>query len=81
MPSGDEHMTDALNEQLSACLDGELPAAEFDLLLKRVGRERRAAGRHRALLADRRGHAQPEPGVASRYFADKVDGRWSTRRR
>ena len=34
--AGDEHMTDPVNEQLSACLDGELPAAELDLLLKRL---------------------------------------------
>ena len=27
-------MTEPVNEQLSACLDGELPAAELDLLLK-----------------------------------------------
>jgi negative regulator of sigma E activity len=65
-------MTDALNEQLSACLDGELPPAELDLLLKRVGREaelRDAIGRYsligEAMRAER-------PAVASRDFASKV---------
>jgi len=38
-PRVTEHMTDALNEQLSACLDGELPPAELDLLLKRLERD------------------------------------------
>lgn len=32
-------MTDPVNEQLSACLDGELPPAEMDLLLKRLARD------------------------------------------
>lgn len=65
-------MTDALNEQLSACLDGELPPAELDLLLKRVGREaelRAAIGRYsligEAMRAER-------PAVAPRDFASKV---------
>lgn len=32
-------MTDPLKEQISACLDGELPEVELDLLLKRLGRD------------------------------------------
>jgi negative regulator of sigma E activity len=32
-------MTQSLQEQLSACLDGELPEAELDLLLQRLERE------------------------------------------
>lgn len=32
-------MTDLIKEQLSACLDGELPEAELDLLVKQVGRD------------------------------------------
>jgi sigma-E factor negative regulatory protein RseA len=32
-------MTDRVKEQLSACLDGELPESELDLLLKQVGRD------------------------------------------
>src|SRR5688572_10071052 len=67
-----ERMKDALNEQLSACLDGELPPAELDLLLKRVGREaelRAAIGRYsligEAMRAER-------PAVASRDFASAV---------
>lgn len=72
-------MTDALNEQLSACLDGELPPGELDLLLKRLGpgakqsdqaaQLRAAIGRYsligEALRAER-------PAVASRDFANKV---------
>ena len=34
-------MTDPVKEQLSACLDGELPEAELDLLLKQVHRDPR----------------------------------------
>jgi sigma-E factor negative regulatory protein RseA len=67
-----ERMKDALNEQLSACLDGELPPAELDLLLKRVGKEaevRATVGRYsligEAMRAER-------PAVASRDFASKV---------
>jgi sigma-E factor negative regulatory protein RseA len=67
-----ERMKDALNEQLSACLDGELPAAELDLLLKRVGKEaelRSAIGRYsligEAMRAER-------PAIASRDFASRV---------
>ena len=64
-------MTDALNEQLSACLDGELPAGELDLLLKRVGRDaelRTAIGRYSLI-----GEAMRErPAVASRDFASNV---------
>lgn len=36
-------MTDAIKEQLSACVDGELPKAELDLLLERVERDRQLA--------------------------------------
>jgi sigma-E factor negative regulatory protein RseA len=67
-----ERMKDALNEQLSACLDGELPPAELDLLLKRVGKDaelRSAIGRYsligEAMRAER-------PSIASRDFASKV---------
>ena len=38
-------MSDILNEQLSALLDGELPPEETTLLLKRLGREAELAGR------------------------------------
>ena len=65
-------MKDALNEQLSACLDGELPPAELDLLLKRLGKDaemRDAIGRYsligEAMRAER-------PAIASRNFAGKV---------
>ena len=47
-------MTDPVKEQLSACLDGELPEAELDLLLKQVARDpqlRGAMGRY-ALIGE-----------------------------
>jgi sigma-E factor negative regulatory protein RseA len=65
-------MTDAVNEQLSACLDGELPAAELDLLLKRLERNpelREAIGRY-TVIGESLRHGKPV--VASRSFADKV---------
>ena len=65
-------MTDAVNEQLSACLDGEIPAAELDLLLKRLERNpelREALGRYTVIGEALR---NTRPAVASRSFADKV---------
>lgn len=65
-------MTDAVNEQLSSCLDGELPPAELDLLLKRLERNpelREALGRYTAIGEALR---EARPVVASRSFADKV---------
>jgi negative regulator of sigma E activity len=65
-------MTDSVNEQLSACLDGELPAAELDLLLKRLERNpelRDALGRYTVLGEALR---NSKPAIASRSFADKV---------
>jgi sigma-E factor negative regulatory protein RseA len=70
--AGDEQMTDAVNEQLSACLDGEIPAAELDLLLKRLERNpelREALGRYTVIGEALR---NTRPAVASRSFADKV---------
>lgn len=67
-----DSMTDALNEQLSACLDGELPPAELDLLLKRVGREaelRAAIGRYSLIGESMRAE---RPAIASRDFASSV---------
>ncbi len=69
---GDEHMTEPVNEQLSACLDGELPEAELDLLLKRLERNpelRESLGRY-TVIGEALRHTQPV--VASRSFADKV---------
>jgi sigma-E factor negative regulatory protein RseA len=65
-------MTEPVNEQLSACLDGELPAAELDLLLKRLERTpelREALGRY-TVIGETLRHSKPV--VASRPFADKV---------
>lgn len=47
-------MTDPVKEQLSACLDGELPESELDLLLRQVGRDqplRNTLGRY-ALIGE-----------------------------
>jgi negative regulator of sigma E activity len=65
-------MTESVNEQLSACLDGELPAAELDLLLKRLERnpELREALSRYTVLGEALRHTKPV--VASRSFADKV---------
>jgi len=65
-------MTDSVKEQLSACLDGELPPGELDLLLKRLERDpelRGALGRYALLGETLRGR---QPVAASRGFADKV---------
>ncbi|HEV8333591.1 MAG TPA: sigma-E factor negative regulatory protein [Steroidobacteraceae bacterium] len=65
-------MTEPVNEQLSACLDGELPAAELDLLLKRLQRNpelREALGRY-TVVGEALRHSKP--ALASRSFADKV---------
>jgi sigma-E factor negative regulatory protein RseA len=65
-------MTEPVNEQLSACLDGELPAAELDLLLRRLKRTpelREALGRY-TVIGEALRHSKPV--VASRSFADKV---------
>lgn len=48
------NMTDPVKEQLSACLDGELPESELDLLLRQVGRDqplRNVMGRY-ALIGE-----------------------------
>jgi sigma-E factor negative regulatory protein RseA len=65
-------MSDALNEQLSACLDGELPRAELALLLKRAERDaelRDTMGRY-ALIGE--ALRNDKPAAASRGFADGV---------
>ena len=65
-------MTEPVNEQLSACLDGELPAAELDLLLKRLQRNpelRQAVDRY-TVIGEALRHSKP--AVAARSFADRV---------
>lgn len=67
-----EPMTDSVQEQLSACLDGELPKAELDLLVKRVARDEELAatiGRYALVSEALRGET---PAMASRGFAAKV---------
>jgi sigma-E factor negative regulatory protein RseA len=65
-------MTDPVQEQLSACLDNELPEAELDLLLKRLERDPQLGepmGRYaviREALRDER------PARASADFASRV---------
>jgi negative regulator of sigma E activity len=65
-------MTEPVNEQLSTCLDGELPAAELDLLLKRLERnpELREALSRYTVIGEALRHSKPV--IASRSFADKV---------
>ncbi len=65
-------MTDAVKEQLSACLDGELPKAELDLLVQRVARngELCEAMRHYALVSEALRHQRP--AVAPQAFAQNV---------
>jgi sigma-E factor negative regulatory protein RseA len=65
-------MTDSLKEQLSACLDGELPEGELDLLLKRFDRDselRETLGRY-SLIAQAMQAKQPVG--ASKQFASRV---------
>jgi negative regulator of sigma E activity len=69
---GTNDMTDSLNEQLSACLDGQLPEAELDLLLKRAGRDAqlgRTLGRYALVGEALRGRSAAQ---ASSGFADRV---------
>jgi sigma-E factor negative regulatory protein RseA len=65
-------MTDPVKEQLSACLDGELPEAELDLLLKQVQRDARlqqSVGRYALISEVLRTGATP---VASAGFASRI---------
>jgi sigma-E factor negative regulatory protein RseA len=69
--SGEEGMSDSVNEQLSACLDGELADQEMDLLLKRVGRDaelRESMSRYSLIGEALRGQAQ----APSKQFADRI---------
>ena len=65
-------MTDSVQEQLSACLDGELPEAELDLLLKRLDRDpelRQSLGRYALISQALQVRA---PVAASKQFAPEV---------
>jgi len=66
-------MSDLLNEQLSALLDGELPPEETTLLLRRLGREPLLAARlaRYRLCGDvlRGERSQPRPDFAMRISA------------
>lgn len=65
-------MTDPVKEQLSACLDGELPEGELDLLLKQLGRDpqlRQALGDYARVGEVLRGE---RPVTASSGFAARV---------
>lgn len=67
-------MSDPVKEQLSACLDGELPEGELDLLLRQVKRDpqlREALGRY-ALIGEAlraQGAVAAPTGFASRVSA------------
>lgn len=65
-------MTDPVQEQLSACLDNELPEAELDLLLKRLERDPQLGapmGRYAVIREALRDH---RPAVASADFSARV---------
>jgi len=65
-------MTDPVKEQLSACLDGELPEAELDLLLKQTQRDSRlqqSMGRYALIGEVLRTGTSP---VASTGFAARI---------
>ena len=65
-------MTDAVKEQLSACLDGQLSEGELDLMLKRLGRDadlRRTMDGY-SLIGEAMRDARPVR--ASSGFADRV---------
>jgi negative regulator of sigma E activity len=64
-------MTDPVKEQLSACLDGELPETELTLLLKQVQRDQQllqSMDRYSLISEAIRG----TPIAASRGFADRI---------
>ena len=66
-------MTDRIREQISALLDGELPADEVSLLVRRLERDpalRRTFGRY--VLAGEALRSQGGP-LAGRSFADRVN--------
>jgi negative regulator of sigma E activity len=65
-------MSDPMREQLSACLDGELPEAELDLLLKQVQRDTQlgaSLGRY-SLIGEAMRNARPMS--VSRDFSAKI---------
>jgi sigma-E factor negative regulatory protein RseA len=65
-------MTDSIKEQLSACLDGELPERELAMLCRQVDQDaqlRASMGRY-ALIADTLRTAKPKP--VSQNFAAGV---------
>jgi sigma-E factor negative regulatory protein RseA len=70
--SGGAPMSDAVKEQLSACLDGQLPREELALLVKRVERdaELRDTMSRYALMGEALRHEKPV--IASRNFAAGV---------
>lgn len=67
-------MSEQIREQVSAFLDGELPASETELLLKRLARDaelRDSFGRYALIGEAMRGTA---PGTLTRGFAGRVNG-------
>jgi sigma-E factor negative regulatory protein RseA len=67
-------MSEQIREQVSAFLDGELPASETELLLKRLTRDaelRESFGRYGLIGEAMRAQA---PGTLSRGFAARVNG-------
>jgi len=87
--AGDEAMSDAVKEQVSACLDAELPKTQLDLLIKRVARDgelcdvmRRYAFIGEALRGDKpvpaaRGFAADIMAALDQEPAIRTSMRWS----
>jgi sigma-E factor negative regulatory protein RseA len=65
-------MTDAIHEQLSAFLDGELSAAESELLLKRVERDPELAARLKRYMLSSEALRAPTALGPSRDFGARV---------
>lgn len=65
-------MTDPVQEQLSACLDNELPEAELDLLLKRLERDPQLGEPMGRYAVIREALRDDRPARASSDFASRV---------
>ncbi len=65
-------MTDPVKEQLSACLDGELPEAELGLLLKQVQRDSQLLDSMNRYSLISEAIRTPRPVATSRGFADRI---------
>ena len=65
-------MNEELDSQLSAMFDDELPAAECELLARRLSRDEAAQGTLGPLRGHRRGHPRRARGAPERRLAGRV---------